>query len=168
MGNFKFGKKRLIIGSLIATVIASSPFLFYLHKSVPKTQVWDTFLFRFESHFYENANTAMWATTQKLYPLLLLFIWFFTCRHWWYHAILVPICMYVFQFFSLITLETHVLDEFEIIYLTPIMAIIVPSIYLLRARMFNRINDVDKSMEDLEKEFMMTPTNFWDKVKRYF
>ena len=77
-------KRSLIIGSIIATVIAATPFMFYLYESVPETKVWDTFLFTFESHFYENANQAMWLITTKAIPLLLLFLWFFTCRHWWY------------------------------------------------------------------------------------
>lgn len=166
--NLKFGKKRLVMGSIIATVIASIPFLFYLHESVPETQVWDTFLFTFESHFYENANTAMWLITQKVIPLLILFIWFFTCKHWWYHAILVPIAMYMFQFVSFFAVETDVMDEFELIYLVPVMAIIIPSIYLIRAQMFNKINEASKSMEELEEEFMLKPKSFWGKVKQYF
>ena len=44
-------KKSLINGSIIATVIAATPFLFYLYESVPNTQVWDTFLFTTFSNF---------------------------------------------------------------------------------------------------------------------
>jgi uncharacterized membrane protein (DUF485 family) len=162
------GKKSLVTGSIIATVIASIPFLFYLHESVPETQIWDTFLFTFESHFYENANQAMWLITQKVVPLIILFIWFFTCRHWWYHAILVPIAMYLFQLISFFTLETDVMDEFQLIYLVPVMAIVIPSIYLIRAKMFNKINEATKSMKELEEEFMIKPKSFWGKVKQYF
>ncbi|WP_157487244.1 hypothetical protein [Gelidibacter algens] len=48
------------------------------------------------------------------------------------------------------------------------MAIIVPSIYLVRAKIFNRINDAGKTMQELEDEFRIKPKGFFDKVKEYF
>ncbi len=155
-------KSSLIIGSIIATLIAATPFLFYLHESVPETNVWDTFLFTFESHFYENANQAMWLITQKAIPLMLLFIWFFTNRHWWYHALLVPIAMYIYQLVSFFNVELDIMDQFELVYLVPVMAIIIPSIYLIRAKMFAKINDADKTLEELEEEFKIKPRSFRD------
>lgn len=161
-------KRSLLIGSIVATIIAATPFLFYLHESVPETEVWSTFLFTFKSNFYQNANQAMWMITGKAIPLLLLFLWFFTCRHWWYHALLVPIAMYAFQLASFFSYETQLFDQFQLIYLVPVMAIIIPSIYLIRAQMFNKINDADKTLEDLEEEFMIKPKNFLQKLGDYF
>ena len=43
------------------------------------------------------------------------------------------------------------MDEFHIIYLLPIMAIIIPSIYLIRAKMFNKINNADKTWKNWKK-----------------
>ena len=48
------------------------------------------------------------------------------------------------------------------------MAIIIPSIYLVRARMFNRINDADKTLEELEEEFKVGGKGFWGKFSDYF
>jgi hypothetical protein len=48
------------------------------------------------------------------------------------------------------------------------MAIVVPSIYLIRAQMLNKINDASKTMEELEEEFMIKPKSFMEKVKQYF
>ncbi|WNH12249.1 hypothetical protein [Thalassobellus suaedae] len=160
-------KKNLIIGSIIATLIAITPYLFYLYESVPDTQVWDTFLFTYNSGYFESANTAMYFFVSKALPLLLIFIWFFTCRHWWFHALLVPITMYIYQIIRLFD-DGDSVDEFQLIYMIPIMAIVIPSIYLVRARMFNEINDVNKSLQDLEDEFKVTPKNFWEKIKQYF
>ena len=161
-------KRSLINGSIIATLIAITPYLFYLHESVPETKIWDTFLFTFESHFYENANQAMWLITGKAIPLMLLLIWFFTCRHWWYHSLLVPIAMYVFQLAGFWSYETDLIDEFQLIYLVPIMAIIIPSIYLIRAKMFNKINEASKSFEELEEEFKIKPKSFLQRLSDYF
>ncbi|AXP82530.1 hypothetical protein CJ739_3468 [Mariniflexile rhizosphaerae] len=160
--------KSLIIGSVIATFIAITPYLFYLYESVPNEQVWSTFLFTYDSKGYGSANLAMWVLTSKAIPVFLLLIWFFTCRHWWYHVLLVPIAMYVYQIFGIFNENLTYIDEFQLIYMVPVMAIIIPSIYLIRARIFNKINDVNKSLEELEEEFRVSPKNFWEKIKQYF
>ncbi|WP_233164231.1 hypothetical protein [Snuella sedimenti] len=158
----------MVIGSVIATLIAITPYLFYLYESVPDTKVWDTFLFTYNSGYFENANSFMYFFVSKAVPLLLIFIWFFTCRHWWYHAILVPITMFLYQIFNLFNDDIEYVDEFQLMYMIPIMAVVIPSVYLLRAKMFNKINEVDKSMQDLEDEFKVSPKGFWGKVKQYF
>ncbi|MCB0399025.1 MAG: hypothetical protein KDD26_05255 [Winogradskyella sp.] len=160
--------RRVIIGSIVATVIAGTPFLFYIYEYVPDTPTWETFFGTYKSNLYQSANVGIWVLMMKFVPLLLSLIWFFTCRHWWYHALLVPIIMFSFQFLSLLNQETPFIDEFHIIYLLPVMAVIFPSIYLIRAKMFNQINDADKTMEELEEEFMIKPKTFWGKVKQYF
>jgi len=160
--------KRIFIGSIVAIFIATSPYLFYLYEGVPKEKIWDTFLFTYESGFYENANTGMWILTGKAIPLIFLFVWFFTCRHWWYHALLVPIVMYLYQIFALFNDDQLYFDEMNFMYMLPVMAIVIPSIYLVRARIFNKLNDADKTMQELEEEFMMKPKGIWGKVKQYF
>ncbi|WP_242204665.1 hypothetical protein [Aestuariivivens insulae] len=161
-------KKSLIISSVIATIIAITPYLFYLHESVPDTRVWDTFLFSYDSKGWGDANFAMWVLTGKAIPLILLVIWFFTNRHWWYHVLLVPISMYVYQIFQIFNENISYIDEFQLIYMVPIMAIIIPSVYLIRARIFNAINEASKSMQELEDELKVSPKGFWGKIKQYF
>lgn len=164
----KLENKNIVIGSVLATLIAITPYLFYLYESVPSNKVWDTFFGAYNSGFYESANVAMWVLTGKLIPLYLLFLWFFTCRHWWYHTLLVPIAMYSYQTFDLLNQELIFFDSGQLIHLLPIMAIVIPSIYLIRAQIFNKINTVNKSLEELEEEFKIKPKNFWGKIKEYF
>ncbi|MDB9961239.1 hypothetical protein OAD62_04005 [Oceanihabitans sp.] len=164
----KSRNKSLVLGSIIATFIAVSPYLFYLYESVPDTQTWSTFLFTYDSKAWGDANFAMWILTNKLIPLFFLVIWFFTCRHWWYHALLVPIAMYVYQIFGVFNENIAYIDEFELMHLVPVMAIVVPSIYLIRARIFDKLNTVNKSMQELEDELMIKPKGVWEKVKQYF
>ena len=59
-------------------------------------------------------------------------------------------------------------DGKEILYLLPVMAIIIPSIYLIRAQMFNKLNDADKTLQELEDEFKIKPTGLWGKIRQYF
>ena len=76
--------------------------------------------------------------------------------------------MYIFQIMMNLNADSNFIDEFQLIYMVPLMAIVIPSIYLIRARIFNKINDADKSLEELEDELKISPKNFWSKVKDYF
>ncbi|WP_194767550.1 hypothetical protein [Tamlana sp. I1] len=160
--------KSLIIGSVVATFIAITPFLFYLHESVPTTKTWSTYFFTYHSGYFEDANTAMWILTGKAIPLYLLLIWFFTCRHWWYHVLLVPIFMYTYQIFSALNDDLSYIDSNQFYYLIPVMAIIIPSIYLVRARIFNKVNETNKSLQELEDELKISPKTLWETIKNYF
>lgn len=161
-------RRSFIQGSIVAIILAITPYLFSIHESVPEERIWDTFLFTYDSKSWENANLVMWILTGKAVPLLLLLIWFFTCRHWWYHALLVPIVMYLYQIFALFNEDQSYFDELDFLYMIPVMAFVIPSIYLLRARIFNKLNDADKTMQELEEEFMMKPKGVWGKIKQYF
>lgn len=160
--------KKIFIGSIVATIVAATPFLFYLYEFVPDTQVWETIFGTYRSTQYESANVAMWVLAMKVIPLLLSLIWFFTCKHWWYHALLVPITMFTFQCVVALNFDIQYSDVNDMVWLLPIMAIVFPSIYLIRAKMFNQVNNADKTMEELEEEFMIKPKTVWGKVKQYF
>jgi len=164
----KTDNKEIIIGSIIATTLAIIPFIFNLYKSVPDTKIWNTFLFSFDSQYYESALVFAWTFIGQFIPFLLLVIWFFTNRHWWYHALLVPISMYIYQMIETLNSDLLFSDQNLIIYLLPVMAIIVPSIYLIRARIFYRINSVTKTTQELEDELTFRPKSLWGKIKQYF
>lgn len=144
-------KSILIKDTIIVIFIAISPYIFYIYKSFPDTPVWETFLFTYESRYYDSVYIAMWTYMQKLVPFALLLIWFFTNKHWWYHIILVPIIMYAFQLFGTFSTETGVLDEVEIYYLFPIMMVIVPFVYWIRLRLFDKlVYGID--LKEIERE----------------
>ncbi len=161
-------KKELISGSIIATLIAITPYLFTIWEGVPIDKTWDTFFGLYTSNYYESVQILVWTLLGKLIPLLLLLIWVFTCRHWWYHVILVPIAMYVFQIIEVLNDDLRFAGTDELLYLLPVMAIVIPSIYLIRARMFDKLNSADKSMEELEDEFKIGGKGFFGKVSDYF
>jgi len=164
----KGSKKELLTGSLIATYIAISPYLITLWESVPDTKSWDTFLFSYTTTYYTDIQTVVWHLLGNLVPLSLFLIWMFTCRHWWYHAILVPIAMHVYEIITILNDDLKFSGDNLLLYLLPVMAIIIPSIYLIRAQMFNKINDANKTMEELEEEFKIKPKGFFAKLSDYF
>ncbi|MFV0564839.1 MAG: hypothetical protein ACK5NB_03295 [Flavobacteriaceae bacterium] len=76
--------------------------------------------------------------------------------------------MYLYQIFATIRDDISSVDSNQLVYLIPFMAIIIPSIYLIRARIFNSINNASKSLQELEDELKVSPKGFWGKIKQYF
>ncbi len=160
----KFKSKRLtegrseflLLGSIIALSIAFSPYLFYLYEIFPSTPVWETSFFSYESKYYENVLTAAWTYLGKITPLFLLLIWFFTCKHWWYHVILIPTSMYGYQlvitFYDDYYLDSaFFMDTNGLIYLAPFFIIILCIVYLVRIKIFDRVYGLDLSeLEETE------------------
>ena len=139
--------KNLFAGSLVVFVIAITPFLFYSYKSFPDVKIWETSFFTAETAFRSWFDYT-WYLANKIIPLLLLFVWFFTCKHWWHWILLIPIGMYSFQIWGLIQ-ENEGVDEIELYYVFPIMMIVVPSVYLIRAKLFNTLRGTDlKAFEE--------------------
>lgn len=157
------GKNSLLLGGTVVLLIAVSPFIFYSYTSFPESQIWETSLFKIETLFDGWTIFAYWFIG-KFVPFYLLLIWFFTCKHWWHWIILVPIAMYAFQLWGIIN-ESNNLDEVEIFYIIPLMMVLVPVVYLIRAKLFNKIrgNDLASFEEDLKKQ-----RNFWQQIKDLF
>ncbi len=156
----------LVWGSVIAVLIAVSPYIFYLYEIFPDGRFWENALFTYESKFYEDVQTAMWTYLGKITPLMLLLIWFFTCKHWWYHAILVPIVMYAFQLFVAFTDDfygegAYSLDTNGLIYLAPFFIVILSIVYLIRIKVFDRIYGID--LTEIERENLKPFSPFSDK-----
>ena len=143
----------LVYGGIIVIIIAITPFLFYAYESFPTTKVWETFLGTAETGF-RSWTVFGWYLLGKFVPLLLLLLWFFTCKHWWHWILLVPIAMYSFQIWGLLRQNYGAVDELELIFVLPLMAVIVPSVYLIRAKLFNKMrgNDLQSFEEELKRE----------------
>jgi magnesium-transporting ATPase (P-type) len=142
--------RSILIGSIIAIFIAITPYIFYTYKSFPSGNTFDFYFFVYESKYQESITTVMWLFMAKFIPLLLLIFWFFTCKHWWYHVILIPMAMFAFQIISLLY-EDRYLDEVEIYWLLPIMMITIPFVYFIRVKLFDKhVLGID--LEEMEKE----------------
>ena len=140
----------LLTGSIIAITIAFSPYLFYLYEIFPNGPIWENSFFRYESKYYLDVLTAAWTFLGKIVPLLLLLIWFFTCKHWWYHAILIPASMYAYQLVVAVYQDVYLdsaffMDTDGLIYLAPFFIGILSIVYLVRIKIFDRVYGLDLS-----------------------
>jgi len=146
----KHSSRFLLLGSIIAFLIAFSPYLFYIYEIFPDGPVWENSFFIYESKYYQSVLTVAWVYLGKITPLFLLLIWFFTCKHWWYHSILIPIAMYTFQlvvaFYEDVYMEPNrFMDTDGLIYLAPFFMIILVIVYLVRIQIFDRVYGIDLS-----------------------
>lgn len=127
------------------------PYAFYLYNYVPDVKIYETSFFTFESKGYGSVRTFIWLILSKLIPLLLLLIWFTTCRHWWYYSITIPIAIYTFQFISIINDDLQPVDEFEFIYSLPFTIVILGLLFFIRNRISTYLKAIDLKKQVDEK-----------------
>lgn len=137
--------------SIVAVIVAITPYLFYSYEIFPVTGVWKNFLFTYESGFYESVNTAFWVILGKAIPFLLMLLWFISCKHWWYRVILVPMSMYGFQLYSVLKDEHEYIDKYEMYFIVPVVIATLSLSYLTRMRLQNSIQDLEELENDVEK-----------------
>ena len=142
----KVNKKRsLLSGTIIALIIILSPYLFYIYQGIPDGDVWDSPFGTITSAYYGSVQVLFWTLFNKIVPIILLLIWFFTCKHWWYHAIIIPICMMTFQIYTILNDEMRFADSEEFFILAPIIFIMLIFSYTVRTRVFDKIHGIDLS-----------------------
>ena len=142
-------KRRILsISMFTALFIMLSPLLFYAYQGFPDIKSWESSVFgTIQSNYYGSIHTLAWVLFGKIVPFFLLFIWFFTCKHWWYHVILVPISMYVFQIFNILNEDLEFIDTGELVLIIPLIAIVAALSYTIRTKIFDRLYGVDLDQE---------------------
>lgn len=147
-------RKKLIIEGLMALVISITPVVFYFYEYLPKDpdETWNILGIVITNFGFPDVSTLVWYVLSKTVPLYLLTFWFFTCKHWWYHVIIVPIAMYAFQLITLFTSsETAKLDKEELMWLLPVCMVVIPFVYFVRVKLFDKhVHGID--LEALEIE----------------
>lgn len=141
-------KSELLVASLIAILIMFSPYLLFIHKNIPNDIESLEFLFgTIKAGHYVYVQTYVYFLLAKLVPLLLIIVWFLTNKHWWVHALIIPISVYLFQLISVINDSEQYVDEVEFIYTIPIAVFIVALLYFVRSKLSIYIQAVDLKKE---------------------
>lgn len=152
----KKARKRLIIESIAIFFIIASPFIFKAHDYFSRDPE-ATFQFlglTIDNNGFANLNAYMWYLVGKIIPLYLLFIWFFTCKHWWYHILLIPICMYAFQLFEVVYSEDAYIDTENILWILPVCMVVIPFVYFVRVKLYDKhVHGIDLEAMDAELKY---------------
>ncbi|MBL4939772.1 MAG: hypothetical protein JKY16_05785 [Lutibacter sp.] len=129
----------------------------YIHQGIPvDVENMTTFFGTIKGGYYLSARTSIYWFFSKFVPLFLLIIWFITNKHWWVHALAIPISVYLFQLIAIINDSELYVDEVEFIYTVPIAVIVIVILYFIRSKMAIYILAVD--LKEEMDENMKTPT----------
>ncbi|WP_298901869.1 hypothetical protein [uncultured Psychroserpens sp.] len=89
-------KKYLKKDIVIMLIIILLPFLFYLYNLAPRdTKIWKIWWFEIDSGMYEEVDYYVWLLAVKFLTLLILSIWFLTCKYWWRVILFIPLSVEV-------------------------------------------------------------------------
>jgi len=148
-------RKRFVIETIMLFFIILSPFIFKLHGYLPRDPeaTLEIFGLTIDRNGFPNIRTHIWFLLGKIIPLYLLIIWFFTCKQWWNHLILIPILMYAFQTFEVIFNEGDTVDSENLIWLLPVCMVVIPLVYFIRMKL------VDKYVHGIDLEAMEAELN---------
>ncbi|QHI35024.1 hypothetical protein IMCC3317_03700 [Kordia antarctica] len=153
-----WSKKRIFIDSIIVFFVAISPFVAYSYLAAPEGETWDIGVYTFTKNGFSSVNIAIWLYVSKLIPLYLLIFWFITCKHWWYHIILVPITLFGFQLFAALSKGSNIIDENESLWVIIVLMVIAPIVYLMRLRLYDKyvlgidLQKIDAELEEYERK----------------
>lgn len=127
------------------------PYAFYLYKAFPEVQIYETRFFTIDGTTYNGVRNLMYFIFAKLIPLILLLIWFTTCKHWWYYSIAIPISVYTFQLIGILNDSAGLIDEMEFIYSLPVTLLILTILYFIRSKisLYLKATDLKKQAEEL-------------------
>jgi len=141
----------LLTGSLIIAFMLFLPYAFYLYKAFPEVEIYETSLFTLRGGEYGSVRDFMYFVFAKSIPLILLLIWFTTCKHWWYYSIAIPIAVYTFQLIGIFNDSVGIIDEMEFIYSLPFTLTILVILFFVRSkiRVYLKATDLKKQADDL-------------------
>ncbi len=149
-------RKRLFIESTAIFFIICSPFIFKIHQYLPNNpdETISLFGFEFDRNGFADLSTYGWFLINKIIPLYLLTIWFFTCKHWWYHILLIPICMYAFQIFEVIYSDDDYIEIENVLWLLPVCMAVIPFVYFVRIKLYDKhVHGIDLEAMDAELQY---------------
>ena len=153
----KKAKKRLFIESIAIFFIIVAPFIFKLHDYLPRDPeaTINILGITIDRNGFEDLYTYGWFLLGKIVPFYLLLIWFFTNKHWWYHILLIPICMYAFQIFEVYFYWDEVyVDKENIFWILPVCMVVIPFVYFIRVKLYDKyVHGIDLDAMDAELQY---------------
>ena len=171
---FRLKKKIMTKELLTASIIVALPFLYYIFEIVPEEKIWNTWFFTFDSKYYNEANVFAWVLMTKLYTVVILFLWYKTCKKWWRYAILVPIIIELFKTGTILNSELYYVDEYEYSLSLPVT---IPIIFLVLflsykfifySRTRNLKNQLKEEIDDVISQIANTKVSSYAKFRDKF
>ena len=155
-------KKRLIIGGVIAFLLAITPFLFYLYRYAPEESVvWQTKIGTIDSGGFGSVQSFIHALFTKITFVIITALWFITSRDWWKWAILIPFMMFLFQLLGVLNYKHSYVDEFDFWYALPFIVPIIVGVIWISHELKKIVGDLDLK-DEIEGELKQYEESYID------
>lgn len=125
-----FIKRNLKKDMLMVIILVVLPFVFFAYRLLPETQVWSNRFFAFDSGYFANVKLFAWMLFLKIMTVIVLSLWFLTCKHKWRYILFVPIIAEIYKvylWFKVIDLDYDYIPEFyeSCLYSIPYLAFLL-------------------------------------------
>lgn len=110
-------KRRILKRDIYSIIlIFLIPFILYVDLLFLEQKQVKIFGMTITSGFFENVQIMIWVYVQKIVMILLALGWYYSSKHWWKNAIIVPLTFFVFQFIMLVNEDLIFFDKHEVFY----------------------------------------------------
>nr|WP_321234832.1 hypothetical protein [uncultured Psychroserpens sp.] len=151
---------------IIISIIIVSPFAFYFHVLAPKTKIWETILFTIDAGYFEKINNYLWIYSYKILTILMVSIWFITCKNWWRLAILFPLSFEFSHFISFLNDRYQFLSNYSHFHSIPIFLIFGFLLFLISKKLnYYSLKNNNKSKLNAEIYELMKDLSLFDRDK---
>ncbi|MDG5491645.1 hypothetical protein [Psychroserpens sp. SPM9] len=153
----------------IILILIISPFAFYLHVFAPKTQTWETLFFTIDAGYFEKVRNYLWIYSYKILTILIITIWFITCKYWWRLVLLIPLLFAVYNFISFINDRYEFYEDYQFVNSLPALIIYTLLIYFLsiKAGYYSSKKNI-RSKLDSEIYYLMKELSIFKKSDSLF
>jgi len=114
-----------------------------------------------DAGLFEDIQFFSWLILVKVYLLIFLLVWFFTCKNWWRFAILVPLVIELIKFISLLNEKATSFDEIDYIYSLPITIPIILILLVISNKLIKNVyyikldDEINQLFNELESDYII-------------
>lgn len=112
---------------IVFTIVLAS-IMVYLHVLCPDSSSWTTPLYTFKTTFYHSVQMYCFQVLLFLSNVVMLALWYITCRYWWRIAVFVLLVVWLYNFFVIFMSEVQLSEingKVLIYFLTGLCSVLV-------------------------------------------
>ncbi|MEX0274278.1 MAG: hypothetical protein AB3N16_07870 [Flavobacteriaceae bacterium] len=137
-------RSHFLAGVVSCVLLLATPFIFYSYRLIPETLTETSILgLTIEAGAHGNLNYYAYYFITKVVFAVCFIVWFLNARQWWRWAILVPICMLLFQIMGVVNTSIDYIDEFDFWYSLPVVLPIAAILVGVALRLYNKVRFLD-------------------------
>ena len=137
MNKINLLKRKLFRNDIIIIVIiVTLPFLFFIYNLAPeKGPYWKTFIFTIYAGIYEDIDYYLWSLSTKIFTILIITVWYVTCRHWWRFILFFPLSIDLNNLYIILNFRYSFFEQYNFLYLLPLTIIYIVLLLIISLKL---------------------------------